>query len=189
MEKGNFCEQCRELKFDFRKNRSLGVFRGNLRILIHLYKFKGRRSLFRVFSHLSVTHMASYILSHDMIVPVPLSNRRYTQRGFNQSFLIGRDIAKKMPIPFSGDIMKRSGRARPQSSIESLHIRRINMTDNFEIAQRYRKLVSGKDMLLIDDVLTTGATASACARTLYYSGAGNVDLFSMARSIKSSVYI
>jgi ComF family protein len=124
-----------------------------------------------------------------MIVPVPLSKRRYSERGFNQSYLIGKDIAKKIPIPFFGRLMKRSGRASPQSSIESLHIRRINMTDKFVIAQRYQNLVRGKDVLLIDDVLTTGATASACARTLYHCGAAKVDLLSMARSIKISAYI
>ncbi len=186
---GNFCEQCRELQFDFRKNRSLGVFKGDLRKLIHLYKFEGRRSIFRVFSHLSVMCKESYILSHEMIVPVPLSKRRYSERGFNQSFLIGREIAKKIPIPFFGGLLKRSGRARPQSSIESIHIRWSNMTDKFIVAPRYKELLRGKDILLIDDVLTTGATASACARTLYKCGAANVDLLSMARSVKISGYI
>jgi predicted amidophosphoribosyltransferase len=124
-----------------------------------------------------------------MIMPVPLSKSRYFERGFNQSFLIASDIANKISIPFSGRLMKRYGRSRPQSSIESLHIRCINMTDKFVIPYRYQSLVRGKDILLIDDVLTTGATASACARTLHQCGAANVDLLSMARSVKISAHI
>lgn len=178
------CYHCRELDFDFQKNESLGVFDGMMRELIHQFKFGGRRSLFRVFSELLLVHKASYIREHDAIIPVPLSQARFRERGFNQSYMIGKTIAVSTNIPFLGNILLRRGRSKPQSSIKSLRERRENLTDRFFLRKKGKEMVRGKSILLIDDVLTTGATASACARVLYLGGAVRVNLLSMARALR-----
>lgn len=178
------CFHCRELDFDFQKNESLGVFDGMMRELIHHFKFGGRRSLFRVFSELSLVHKASYIREHDALVPVPLSQARFRERGFNQSYMIGRAIANSTDIPFFGNILLRRGKSKPQSSVTSLRERRENLTDRFFLKKGGQEIVRGKNILLIDDVLTTGATASACARVLNQGGAVKVNLLSMARALR-----
>jgi len=155
-----------------------------MRELIHHFKFGGRRSLFRVFSELSLVHKASYIREHDALVPVPLSQARFRERGFNQSYMIGRAIANSTDIPFFGNILLRRGKSKPQSSVTSLRERRENLTDRFFLKKGRQEIVRGKNILLIDDVLTTGATASACARVLNQGGAVKVNLLSMARALR-----
>ncbi len=180
----NSCYHCRELVFDFTKNESLGVFEGKMRELIHMFKFRGRKTLFRVFAELLLTHKATYIGSHDALTPVPLSLVRLRERGFNQSYLVGRAVAAASSIPFFGTILTRRGKSKPQSSIASLNERMSNLTDRFILGRWGQRLVAGKRILLIDDVLTTGATASACARALYQSGAGQVNLLTIARALR-----
>ncbi|MGQ9616193.1 MAG: ComF family protein [Spirochaetota bacterium] len=155
-----------------------------MRELIHHFKFGGRRSLFRVFSELLLVHKASYIREHDAIIPVPLSQARFRERGFNQSYMIGKTIATSTNIPFFGNILLRRGRSKPQSSIKSLRERRENLTDRFFLRKKGKEMVRGKSILLIDDVLTTGATASACARVLYPGGAVRVNLLSITRALR-----
>jgi len=178
------CYQCRDLGFSFRKNESIGIFSGRLRKLIHSFKFEGRRSLFKTFTALSIVHKGSYIRSHDICIPVPLSRSRYLERGFNQSYLIAKAICKKIPVLFLGHSVVRKGRSSPQSSISSLKERLENLTDQFIVRKKAKGLVKDRNILLIDDVLTTGATASACARVLFDEGAKNVDLLTMARAVK-----
>ena len=177
------CSQCEDLIFTFGKNESLGVFTGKLRELIHLYKFNKRRSLYRFFSRLIIQNKRSFILSHDILIPVPLNRARYSERGFNQSFLIAREIAKAINMNFYGSILDRKGKSNPQSSIASRNERLINICDVFTVKNKWEKTIAGRNVLLFDDVLTTGATVSVCAEALYKSGANNVDVLTIARSL------
>lgn len=178
------CFHCRELEFDFQKNESLCIFDGMMRELIHQFKFGRRKSLFRLFSELSLIHKGTYIREHDALVPVPLTFARFRERGFNQSYMIGRAIATSTNILFLGNILLRRGKSKPQSSIASLKERKDNLTDRFFLRKKGFEITRGKKILLIDDVLTTGATASACARVLRLGGAVRVDLLSMARALR-----
>ena len=178
------CEQCTDLMLDYNKNESLGIFTGKLKELIHLYKFKRRKSLSRVFSDMLVKHKKNYIVSHDVLIAMPLIGSRRTERGFNQSFRIAREISKKVPVIFYGDIIKRRGNSRPQSQIASIKDRFSNVTDRFIVKERHTGDFRGKNILLFDDVLTTGATASACARSLYQYKVKNIDILTLARALK-----
>ncbi len=178
------CEQCTDLMLDYNKNESLGIFTGKLRELIHLYKFKHRKSLSRVFSDMLVKHKKNYIVSHDVLMAMPLTGSRRNERGFNQSFRIAREISKKVPVMFCGDIIVRKGRSRPQSRIAARKERLSNVTDRFIVKERHTGDLRGKNILLFDDVLTTGATASACARSLYQYNVKNIDILTLARALK-----
>jgi ComF family protein len=178
-----FCPHCKGLSFGFRTNASLGIYTGRLRELIQLYKFQKRRLLFRTFVELLVAHRARYILDHELLLPMPLSRSRYSERGFNQCHLIAAGVAKRLGIPFFGDILRRKGHARPQSSLRSREARMANMTDRFTVKGKWQPYIEGRNVLLFDDVMTTGATASRCAEALYGAGAGNVDLLTLGRSL------
>lgn len=179
----DYCSQCEDLKFVFGKNESLGVFTGKLRELIHLYKFNKRRSLYRFFSQLLIKHKRSFILAHDILIPVPLNRARYSERGFNQSFLIAREIARSSGITFYGSILNRRGKSNPQSSIASRNERLINISDEFTVKSKWEMTIAGRNVLLFDDVLTTGATVSVCTEVLYKRGVSNVDVLTIARSL------
>ena len=179
------CEQCTDLQLEYNKNESLGIFTGKLRELIHLYKFKKRRSLSKVFSNILLRNKKNYITSHDVLIPMPLTSARRSDRGFNQSFRIALEVSKKVPVIFYGDIIKRKGNARPQSLMLSRKERFSNVTDRFIVKNRRAGALRDKNVLIFDDVLTTGATASACARSLYRYNVKNIDILTLARALKT----
>jgi ComF family protein len=113
----------------------------------------------------------------DMIVPVPLHWRKRWRRGFNQSELLAREVSKRRGVPLGKALM----RVRPTDVQAGLAMagRRRNVTGAF--AARPGADLKGKRVLLIDDVMTTGATASACAAALKRGGASSVSLLTLAR--------
>jgi ComF family protein len=180
------CSQCREYLFDFSKNESLGVYTGILRGLVGRFKFEKRKGLARTFATLFSEYKRGYIEQHAVLVAVPLTPRRHAERGFNQASLIAEWVARECGIEFVRGCIRRRGGSKPQSSIERVEERLSNLRDSFEIRERHKKAVKNRSVLLIDDVLTTGVTASACARALERAGAVRVDLLSCARTVKSS---
>jgi ComF family protein len=177
------CPQCEDLSFGFRINESMGIYTGKLRELIQHYKFHKRRLLWKTFAEILVAHKGEYIRRHELLVPVPLSRTRFSERGFNQCLLISSGIARRVGIPFHGEILRRKGDSMPQSSLRSREARLQNMKDRFVLRERWRYLLPGKNVLLFDDVMTTGATASSCAGALYGAGARHVDLLTLSRAL------
>jgi ComF family protein len=118
-----------------------------------------------------------------LFVPVPLHPSRLWSRGFNQSALIARELSRTLGIPSDPLALRRIRRTPPLKGMSPLQ-RRKTVAGAFRI--RKKSAVSGKTVLLIDDVLTTGSTAEACARTLRRAGAARVELVSWARVVKPS---
>jgi ComF family protein len=115
--------------------------------------------------------------SFDAVVPVPLHWRRKWQRGFNQAELLARHISKKRQVPVVQALQRRKS-AGVQASL-SVAARRRNVAGAFTVKPGVN--LSGKRVLLIDDVMTTGATGSACAAALKRGGATSVSLLTLAR--------
>jgi len=113
-----------------------------------------------------------------LIVPVPLHPRRRRERGFNQSELIARELARRADTSVAPDALVRRQDTAPQTGLSAAS-RRANVRGAFAVRQRAR--VSGRTVVLVDDVFTTGATAHACARALREAGAAEVRLLTMAR--------
>jgi ComF family protein len=113
----------------------------------------------------------------DAIVPVPLHWRRRWQRGFNQSELLAREIARRSAIPVL-NALKRVRATDPQVGLSNSR-RRSNVAGAFVV--KSVQAISGKRILLVDDVMTTGATASACAAALKKGGAAHVAVLTLAR--------
>lgn len=147
---------------------------------IHQYKYSRRFYLGPLLVRLlaeSGLHWDSY----DVLVPVPLHWRRRLGRGFNQSHLLAHGLGKKIGKPSAHFLARKRGMP-PQAGL-SVEERRQNVEDVFQIAGRKRSALQGASLLLVDDVLTTGATANACAKILKSAGAKRVDVLTLARPL------
>lgn len=118
-----------------------------------------------------------------LLVPVPLHRGRLWQRGFNQSALVGRELARRVEIAFDPFVLRRTRATPPLKGMNQLQ-RRKAVAGAFAV--RDPDAIAGKTIILVDDVLTTGSTAEACARALRRAGAARVELVSWARVVRPS---
>ena len=129
--------------------------------------------------------MASYYkvnsLSGDILVPVPLNEKRIRDRGYNQSGLLAREISMSIGVPVSEKVIRRTRDCQPQARTKNVDERRRNMENAFS---HIGDGVSGMDVVIIDDVCTSGATLEACAFALKSAGAKRVTGFTLAWEIK-----
>ena len=174
------CAACRSGLRGFDHAASFGLYEGPLRSLIHLFKYSGMKPLARPLAR----YLARIIPEDrhfDAIVPVPLHWRKRWTRGFNQSEILSQGLAKLSGIPVA-DALRRKRPTATQAGLASAG-RRRNVEGAFEVRSgaRLSAKITGANLLLIDDVMTTGATASACARALKRGGAKSVSLLTLAR--------
>lgn len=116
----------------------------------------------------------------DLIIPVPLHSRRLLMRRFNQSQLLAKTLATTLSLPLEPFVLERR-KATPSQGTLNRKGRKRNVAGAFRVSARGRQMIAGKSVLLVDDVLTTGATASACAKALKHGGASHVGLVVFAR--------
>jgi len=170
------CALCRLGVNGFDAAYSFGSFEGELRELIHLFKYNGVETMAQPLGRFLALALPREEL-FDAVVPMPLHWTRRWSRGFNQSELLARQIARRASVPVR-NLVRRVKATAPQAGLTHAK-RRANMSGAFRV-RRGAKL-SGLNVLLVDDVMTTGATASACARVLKQAGAARVALLTVAR--------
>jgi ComF family protein len=186
------CPLCRLGVAGFDGVYSYGSYEGTLRALIHLFKYEKIHTLAKPLGDM----MARAIPREerfDVVVPMPLHWRRRWERGFNQSELLAKEVARRWNVPILG-AARRVKATAPQAGLTNAK-RRKNMSGAFvprrpllhrvlggRFVFNQRVSLKGARVLLIDDVLTTGATAAACARALKRAGARHVTLAAVART-------
>jgi ComF family protein len=176
LDKYGVCAACRSGLRGFDHAASFGMYEGSLRSLIHLFKYSGMKPLARpLAAHLERTIPVDE--HFDAVVPVPLYWRRQWTRGFNQAELLARHVAKHRGIPV-WNALRRKRATATQAGLANAG-RRLNVAGAFAV--KGNSQLAGKKILLIDDVMTTGATASACAVALKRGGARSVSLLTLAR--------
>ena len=156
-----------------------GPYEGAIKDLVHRHKFGHELGLGRLLAFLTAEVWALRGLGRpDMIVAVPMLPRQVLRRGFNQSLELARMLGRAMSLPASAHGLRKVRETRTQSSLGRA-ARRGNVAGAFAPSPEVR----GKHVLIVDDVMTTGATLTACARACLDGGAARVDVFVLARAL------
>jgi competence protein ComFC len=171
------CALCRRGVRGFDAAYSFGFYEDELRQLIHLFKYGRIRTLSAPLGRLLARALPRE-QTFDVIVPMPLHWRKRWQRGFNQAELLAREIGRRTQTPVR-NALRRVRNTASQAGLTSAK-RRDNVSGAFQVKKRM--ILDGRRVLLIDDVMTTGATAASCARALKRAGAPQVTLLTLARA-------
>ena len=178
----DLCESCREdaeIFPDVKNSLSfvagwcaIWYYKGNVRQGILRYKFYGRRNRGKNFGRLlAMKLLQSELTNYDILTWVPLSSAKLRKRGYDQVEQVGKAVAKELGIPLT-PTLKKVRDTSTQSTLETLDARRANVMGAYVVTDPEQ--IKDKRILFLDDVITTGATASECAKTLLLSGAKEV---------------
>ncbi len=153
--------------------RSLGSFDDYYQRLIHRFKYDKKVPLGKRLAHRlgEVVAGEENFRRCDLVIPVPLHSARRRERGFNQSQILAEEISRAMDLPLDKDVLKRKKNTKDQTYLDTKE-RAENVRNAFMITQAER--VKDKKVILVDDVITTGATLNECARMLQMGGAKEI---------------
>jgi ComF family protein len=153
-----------------------------VREALHAFKFRGRRGLAAPLGDLLVDGIAGGLPLGlpDLLVPVPLHPRRARERGFNQALLLARRVGRAWGRPVRDDVLLRAVPTMSQTALAA-SARRANVRGAFRL--RRSEAIAGRHVAVVDDILTTGATVSECARCLEAGGAAVVGVLAVARAL------
>jgi len=162
---------------------ALDGYEGALATVVKKLKYEGRTDLARPLGRrLSDAVHASWPILPEVVVAVPLHPKRLAERGYNQSALVARELAKSLELPFSSRALARLRSTKQQASLDKRE-RESNVAGAFEARARAHAHLRGKRILLVDDVVTTGATVIEAAAALLLSGrASEVSVASVLRA-------
>lgn len=172
------CENC--LKgVPFKKVLYYGIYEGVLKEAIHLLKFN---KIKRLAKPLSTLLLSLPIPKADGIVAVPLHDKRLKDREFNQAALISKALSNELKIPFFSDALIKIKETPPQTGLK-----REERLKNLKKAFSASEIVKGLDIILLDDVITTGTTVIECSNALIKAGVKNVYVIALARAMKDTL--
>jgi ComF family protein len=163
----------------FDRARAAALYTGPARDLILKLKFSGRRDLVRPMGRWMARAGFEFLNEESLIVPVPLHRLRLWQRRFNQAAELGRSVASFSGATFVPDLLRRTRRTQQQVGLDK-EARKRNVRGAFEVRPGKEAAVHGQNVVLIDDVMTTGSTVAACTRVLRSAGAQRVDVLTFA---------
>ena len=185
--KNNLLHQnCKKIEnnFYFQEHYYLFSYTSLIREKIIQYKFHGQSYLFKMFSEFFVKNekMCGFLKKYDIIIPVPISKNKMLQRGYNQSMLIAKEIAKKTKkVQLEHKVLIKRIENQSQSSLNRKQ--RLENVKNVYKIQNEQK-IKEKNILLFDDIFTTGATVNECARVLKQGGAKQIAVLTIAKDFQ-----
>jgi ComF family protein len=181
------CPVCRRVERPFERAVAYGSYEGALREMVHLLKYNGVRPAAKVLGRMLAESVAELVpeLAQEtvLVIPVPLFQGKLRQREFNQAELIARAALQRLGMRFhlAPDILRRTRDTDSQTGLTG-HQRRENLRGAFAVVRAQE--VIGRELLLVDDVYTTGTTATECARVLRKAGASKIWVATVARTLK-----
>ena len=177
---GNYCKRCKGKKFIVDRAVAPFLYTNELAYLIHSLKYNGKKYIAKCLAKFMADYVINQNLFGNVIIPIPLCDKRFKQRGFNQSELLANEIGKILNLPVNTVSLKRIKETPTQTELDFIE-RQKNIKDAFRVYKP--KLIRGKSIFLIDDVYTTGATTNECARVLKDAGASCVYVLTAAHTI------
>lgn len=173
------CRRCAEMSLEVDGIRSPFLMEGIIREGVHSLKYHYVRAAAAQLGQLLAQYLMSHPVPGEVMVPVPLHPRRLRTRGYNQSALLAREVSKLTGLPVKEELLVRVKDTPRQVEAVSLEERRKNVAGGFQCVGDAR----GQAVLLVDDVVTTGSTMSACAAALKAAGAASVWGLALAREV------
>ena len=176
-EDGGFCISCMK---GFSFDAACAAFPyETVRNAIHLFKYDGDKTIGYGLGEMMAKYLAEYQKKlaerADMMVSVPLHPKKEAFRGFNQTHILCERISERTGLPFEKDVLERKRETIAQSELNPEE-RKVNLKDAFAAKQD----ITGKCVLLVDDIFTTGTTCNECAKELYRAGAKEVLVFALS---------
>lgn len=155
-------------------------YQGQIRHIIIDYKFQEKSYLYKTFSKIILKNKKAcgFLKKYDIIVAVPIHKKRKNKRGYNQTELITRDIAKKINIEFKSNLLIKSKNTIPQSKLNKID-RIKNVQNAFLVNKKID--IKNKNIVIIDDIYTTGSTLNECSKILKHAGANKIGIFTIAK--------
>lgn len=164
--------------------RALGSYEGSLREAIHRWKYQGKTYLTPFLGEWMEEGLRRYWDPEalDLLIPVPLHIERLRDRGFNQALLLVKELSRRTGIPYPLKVLQKRIPTVPQVHLSGAE-REKGVRGVFHVKRREK--ITGKSVLLVDDVYTTGATINECSKVLIAGGAERVDVLTLAHAIKT----
>lgn len=175
------CPRCVLFPPPFAKATSPYRYGGELAVALRRLKLEGRPDIGRTLAPLFSRPLAAAAAPADVLVPIPLSWRRMAARTFNPSEVLLAHAARAARRPRKPALLWRHQHTEPQAG-KGLKARETNVRGAFSVPGRARRRVAGRRILLVDDIMTTGATLAAAARALLAAGCAEVHCFAFARA-------
>lgn len=177
------CLDCKRKKYSFEFSRSTGVYDKVLKKCIHLFKYYGEKKLAKPLGKLMVDYLSKndeFKKKVDLIIPVPLHKNDLKKRGFNQSVLLSKVIGDYFSVPVGEKVLIKK-KSTPFQVNLSKKEREKNILRAFSVEKPEE--IKGKNILILDDVFTTGSTVEECAKELKEARAKNIYVLTLARSV------
>lgn len=175
----DYCIKCKDNIRFFNVARAPFVYDKPISTVIHGFKYNNQKYTFESLAKF----MANCYLENDfdaqVIIPVPISQNRLKERGYNQAELLCRQLANQLNLPLQTDVLVKIKHTKPQTTL-NYHERQKNLMGSFDV-QNVDK-IKGKNVLVVDDVLTTGATINCCSELLKLSKVNKVFVLTLART-------
>ena len=178
----SLCPSCRAHPPHFDEGWALVNYDGPVRDLLLRFKFHDKTSIRLTFTTILKEFIARYTLRFPdaaMVIPMPLHPTRLRERGYNQAALLGACMAQELNLPLMENTLQRQRHTLRQSELPAKD-RWTNISGAFTINPVFAADIVGREVLLVDDILTTGATASEAAKTLKDAGASRVIIITLA---------
>jgi len=175
------CSRCATEPPSFKMARTVGSYEGTLRDAIHELKYQSKLPVVGELAQLMISFAGSHqrlMKNVELVIPIPIHYTRERRRGFNQAEALAAPLAAALGLPMPHNVLVRTRPTKSQVDLEGEE-RRLNVLDAFGVTRP--KLVSGRVVLLVDDVLTTGSTADSAAQALLNAGAIEVRVLTLAR--------
>lgn len=165
---------------NFEKHLYLFKYEGILKERLIKFKFNDKPYVYKAFVNFLIKNkkICRFLKSYDIIIPVPIHYNRKVTRGYNQSALIARNLAKELEIKYEEKVLLKRVNNKPQST-KNKKDRKENVIGVYHTKNEYKLL--NKNVLLLDDIYTTGSTVNECSKLLKIAGAKKIDVITIAK--------